>query len=405
MFLDSAIGRWFQGSIMGKLQEAFLRRATIPSGIYSDGHCLYLKVQGKGRSWVFIYTDTEKRRREMGLGGYPAVNLIIARKRAQAARDLLADERDPIAERRAVKIATKAARKTLASVCREFIQAKVEPVSSPNVVARYNGYVANHLNSVGHKAITNIGVAEVEALVKPRWSTPTGPYLRSFLERVIDYATVKGYRERGLNPAAFKGHLEHVLAAVKRVHVSHAAMPWKDVPALMTKLRESNDPAAPALRFTILCGLRQSEGRELRWSDIREDRLVIPAARYKTRREHVVPLSAAAKSIIASMRSLSTVGDTDALVFPGTAKDRTIYAKDFGKLVSKYGADCTVHGFRSSFAVWCVEAGGMDDDIAQRCLGHVVGSAVTRAYQRSDFYEQKKAAFDAWGEFVSAACA
>ena len=37
-----------------------------------------------------------------------------------------------------------------------------------------------------------------------------------------------------------------------------------------------------------------------------------------------------------------------------------------------------------------VEAGGIGDDIAQRVLGHVVGPAVTRAYQRSDFFEAKR---------------
>ena len=37
-----------------------------------------------------------------------------------------------------------------------------------------------------------------------------------------------------------------------------------------------------------------------------------------------------------------------------------------------------------------VEAGGFGDDIAQRVLGHVVGTAVTRAYQRSDFFEAKR---------------
>ena len=59
------------------------------------------------------------------------------------------------------------------------------------------------------------------------------------------------------------------------------------------------------------------------------------------------------------------------------------------------------HGFRTSLAVWGVQAGGFTDDIAQRVLGHVVGNAVSRSYQRSDFFDAKRAALAAWASLTS----
>ena len=154
------------------------------------------------------------------------------------------------------------------------------------------------------KRIDSVTVADIEQLLKPVWHTPTGPYLRSFLERVFDFAMVKGYVPQGLNVARYRGHLEHVLANVKRVTVHHTAMPWAEVPACMERLRERNEPAAAALRFTILTASRQLEVREMRWCEVHEDRWVIPAERYKTRKEHIVPLPPEALNILDAMRPL-----------------------------------------------------------------------------------------------------
>src|SRR5262245_25899725 len=77
-------------------------RGKLLDGIYGDGggSQLYIRVQGKGRSWLFIYLDEAKRRRTMGLGGYPGVSLGSARKKAARARELLGTGVDPIADKR-----------------------------------------------------------------------------------------------------------------------------------------------------------------------------------------------------------------------------------------------------------------------------------------------------------------
>ena len=64
-------------------------------------------------------------------------------------------------------------------------------------------------------------------------------------------------------------------------------------------------PAGPLYRLLLLTGLRLNECARLSWPEVQGDTLVIPAARMKGKpgraREHLVPLSSAAKEIIASL--------------------------------------------------------------------------------------------------------
>ena len=75
-------------------------RALREPGRYSDGNGLHLFIGRTGnRSWVQRVT-IDGRRRDIGLGGYPAVSLKQARRQATLNREAIADGRDPLAERR-----------------------------------------------------------------------------------------------------------------------------------------------------------------------------------------------------------------------------------------------------------------------------------------------------------------
>jgi integrase len=64
-------------------------------------------------------------------------------------------------------------------------------------------------------------------------------------------------------------------------------------------------PAGPVYRMLLLTGLRLNECAQLSWSEIQGDTIVIPAARMKakdaTAVEHLVPITAAMRDIIASL--------------------------------------------------------------------------------------------------------
>ena len=61
-----------------RLTDRQIKNAAKP---LSDGGNLWVYPQGKALNWILRYT-LQGRAREMGLGAYPAVSLVAARKAA-----------------------------------------------------------------------------------------------------------------------------------------------------------------------------------------------------------------------------------------------------------------------------------------------------------------------------------
>ena len=61
----------------------------------------------------------------------------------------------------------------------------------------------------------------------------------------------------------------------------------------------------------------------------------------------------------------------------------------------------TVHGFRSTFRVWVSEATEFHPDVGEKSLSHQVGSAVERAYARSDLLEKRRELLEQWSDYVA----
>ena len=82
-----------------KLSATGVKALRLP-GRHSDGNGLHLFIsRSGGRSWVQRIT-IDGRRRDIGLGGFPAVSLAQARRQAARNREVIAEGRDPLAERR-----------------------------------------------------------------------------------------------------------------------------------------------------------------------------------------------------------------------------------------------------------------------------------------------------------------
>src|ERR1700729_3243614 len=83
----------------------------------------------------------------------------------------------------------------------------------------------------------------------------------------------------------------------------HAAMAYENVAEFIDKLREREAVAAQALEFCILTVARSSEVLGARWKEFDLDRAVwtVPAVRMKAGREHRVPLSGRAISVLKTL--------------------------------------------------------------------------------------------------------
>ena len=201
-------------------------------------------------------------------------------------------------------------------------------------------------------------------------------------ESVLDWATVRGYRE-GENPARWRVHLEKLLPARRKVAAveHHAALPYTELPAFMGDLRQREGVAARALEFLILTAARTGEVLAARWSevDLEGHLWTVPAGRMKGGCEHRVPLS---DSVLAILTGADRRGD---LVFPGQRRGRPLSDMALLMLLRRMGkGDLTAHGFRSTFSDWCAEQTNFPSEVREMALAHAVGDKVEAAYRRGD---------------------
>ncbi len=387
---------------MGKAVKKFSARAvaTIAQpGRHSDGDGLYINVTRSGaRSWLFMWKKDGKRR-EMGLGSAGSVSLARARELASECRAQVAAGLDPI-EARDAAAEIKPEKPTFGAIADALIAAKESEWRNEKHRAQWRVSLMEFAAPLRSRPIDEIDTAEVLAVLTPLWQTrpETASRLRGRIEAVLDAAKAQGHRS-GDNPAAWRGHLSHLLpkrGKLTRGH--HAAMAYRDVPAFIAQLRECNVIAAMALEFCILTATRSGEIYGARWSEIDVEAKVwtLPAARMKAAREHRVPLSARALAI------LEKLGDakTSDYVFPSPRGRKPLSHVSMAKVMHRLQIDgVTVHGFRSAFRDWCGEATSFPRELAEAALAHVAGDATERAYRRGDALEKRRGLMEAWASF------
>lgn len=122
----------------------------------------------------------------------------------------------------------------------------------------------------------------------------------------------------------------------------------------------------------------------------------------KANARHVVPLSGPAIDLLGRARLIGT----GPMVFPSPRNsDRPLRDMTLMKVLHTVGLGekTTVHGFRSSFRTWASECTDADHAVMELCLSHTVGSAVERAYARSDLLEKRRSLMAQWGTFCTTA--
>lgn len=366
---------------------------------------LYLHVNARGaRSWILRVVVGDKRR-DMGLGGYPDIGVADARQKAREARLKIEQGIDPILLRKQAKselMALQATDKTFEQAAGEYIKIHADSWSNDKHRKQWESTLAAYaFPVVGKLSLRDIRQEHILKILEPIWTTKTetATRVRGRMESILDWAKVKGLRS-GENPAAWKGHLDHMLPAPTRLKkVEHlTAVPVREMPDFMIKLRQAAGTAAQALEFLILTAARSGEVRGITWQEVSlEDALwIVPAERMKMKREHRVPLSDRAVSILKSQPRI----DENPLVFPAPRGSQMSDAT-MSAVLKRMGIDATVHGFRSSFRDWCGDYTNYPRDLAEQCLAHGADDPVEAAYRRGDALERRREIMNEWSKFVA----
>lgn len=256
---------------------------------------------------------------------------------------------------------------------------------------------------IGALPVQAIDTGLVLKVLEPIWTDKpeTASRVRKRIERVLDWARVRGYRA-GENPARWKGHLDQLLPARAKVRtvVHHPALPYGELPAFLVQLGEQEGIAARALEFLILTAARTGEVIGARWPEISQaDKTwLVSGERMKAGKEHGVPLSPRALAILKEMHTLRHADD--GFVFPGIKPGKSLSNMAFLMLLRRMGRDdATPHGFRSSFRDWCAERTNIPAEVAEMALAHTVSDKTVAAYNRSDLFEKRRRLMQQWSTF------
>jgi integrase len=387
-----------------ELQALAVSRIKTPGLHFVGGVSgLALQVSPSGaRSWI-LRARIGGKARDMGFGGFPDVTLASARDAARVARAKIKAGTDPIEEGRAARSILAAARAsalTFEQCAEAYIAVKESEWKNGKHTKQWRSTLVTYAFPViGKLLVRDIEQAHVLRVLEPIWTTKTetASRLRGRIESVLDWATVRGYRQ-GDNPARWKGHLDMLLATPGKIAKveHHAAMPYVELGAFMVELRKQDGMGARALEFAILTSARSGEVRGATWQEVDLGASVwtIPVERMKMKREHRVPLS---DESIALLKGMPNIGGTD-LIFPNT-KGTVLSDMTLTAVLRRMGKSVTAHGFRSTFRDWTSERTSYPRDVCEMALAHTIADKVEAAYRRGDLFEKRTRLMRDWAKF------
>lgn len=389
----------------------------------SDGAGLVLDVRPTGAGWWRLRYWLGGKERMLSLGTYPDTSLAQARVKRDEARRLVAEGQDPSAVRQEAKAETQRRQEA-----ERLADAGLPPVGSFEAVAReWLARVHQVKVSPGHAERTRIrleqdafpwigrqAIAEVEApellkvlrRVEGRGAIETAHRLKDACGQVFRYGIASGFCSR--NPAA---DLRDALQPVQTRHHAAIVEPGQ-VGKLLRDMHDYQGHAVTraALSLSALLLLRPGELRHMEWAwlDLEAAMLTVPAEVMKRRKEdkadgppHLVPLAAQAVAILSELQALTGAGR---YVFPALTSSKRCMSENTVRSALRrlgYGnEDMTAHGFRATARTMIAERLGIGAEVIEAQLAHAVADSLGRAYNRTQYLDQRRAMMQAWADYL-----
>jgi integrase len=358
--------------------------------------------EGGSKVWVVQY-DVGGRARRMTLG---AIEALDAGKARATAKDVLAAVRlgrDPAAEKHTARVRTSETFGALLPRYLEHQRAKLKPRSFQEV----DRHLVLHVHPLHARAVDAIdqrGAAIMLAKIAENNGPAAANRTRASVSAYFSWLMKEGLASSNpfanTNKAAENASRDRTPTDGELAEIWHAC--------------EDNQYGA-IVRLLMLCGARRDEIAGLRWSEVNVDDALItlPPTRTKGRREHEIPLSAAALAIVEAQPRRDVRdhifgrgegGFSDYSSSKSELDARILEARQAamkkGKAVPMPA--WTLHDFRRAMSTTMHERLGVAPHVVEACLGHsgVFRSGVASVYNRASYRIEKKQALGLWGEHL-----
>lgn len=387
------------------------------------------------RSWI-QRISIEGRQRELGLGSYPVVSLREARQRANDNKAKVLAGKNPLGEKHKRRQKQREERRlsiTFEQLMNEYFVERLAISGARNpeskIAKEKNQIIKYAIPFIGQEVIQNISPTMIASLLRPIWLTMPETAMRV---RLHTYAILRLAKARqlysGENPADLETLKDLLPKPVsRRSELKHRkqsgnqpALQLGDCTRFWALIQSQELLSDRAIEFQILTATRPFEARSARWEDIdiKQKIWTIPAESMKMGIAHRVPLSTTSLDILSSLPKNSKY------VFASKSADGFISDTAMRKRISNvntldidnggggfYDTNeldansspriATLHGMRSTFAVWAREVNKYSKEIVDKCLAHKEVNRVTAAYQRTDLIEQRTIIMEEWAKYLT----
>lgn len=372
----------------------------------ADGMGMFLLVTpAGGKLWRLKYR-IDSREKLLAMGSYPEVSLADARKRREAARELIAAGKDPSREKQRAKVRSRdQAENTFTAIAAEYCHKRRRDghkAWAPATAVRSEYLLSLLTPSIGRMPVNDIEPADVLAAIRKiekKGNLESARRTLQLASAVFRYAVatarLKSDPTRDLRGALTAPTVTHYGAITdpKRVGELLRAIDGYEGAGL-TQL---------ALKLAPHVFVRPGELRHAEWSDIDLNGAlwVIPAEKMKMRKAHHVPLST---QVIDIFREIQRVTGPVGYVFPSMrtrARPMSENTINAGLRRLGYSSDeMTAHGFRAMASTLLNESGKWNPDAIERALAHGDSDKVRAAYHRGAHWDERVKMAQWWSDYL-----
>lgn len=382
----------------------------------SDGGGLLLEIDpagGKYWLWRHRYPPTKDgKQQDYRIGTYPKISLKKARQIKDEQRQrMLLNGINPCVAKRQEKIelfSIQQALTTFETVALDWHTNKAAGTWSTrhtdDVLLKLQKDILPALGGQAIKQITTQDCLAVLRSIEKRGSPEQAKRTLGVISQVFDYATALGFCP--FNPAlSLKRH-----APVKQTVEHFPCIAWNELPELLEAIEKNPGGADQltlnGLRLLMLTFVRTTELIAADWSEINlaEKVWTIPAERMKgkrgSRKEHLVPLS---NQAIEALKCLQAITGPKGLIMK-SIRTKTGYISNntLNMALKRMGFDQRMcgHGFRALALTNIQEHLKIDLRIVDRQLAHIEKNKVTAAYNRAEYWEERKVMMQKWADLI-----
>lgn len=392
------------------LTNTEVERAKIKDKDYKlmDGQGLFLLVKANGsKLWRFNYYKPfthPPKRTEVSLGKYSDISLAQARKVRDEYLALLAQEIDPQIHRQAIIdeeiFKRENTLRLVAEKWREKKSLEVQPKTMEKNWARLENHLFNKLGDVAISAITPQMVIKTVEPLKERGVSDTLHRVIRLLNEVLNFAVNMGLIEfnKCVNvSSSFSVHTSENTPTIRP----------ERLPEFLADLNNGNNSAQVKMliKWQLLTIVRAKEAASAEWQEIDFDKKIwtIPAEKMKGgKRSHIVPLSRQAITLLERMKRIT--GQSRFIFQSETKPQQAMNPQTANNVIKKlaggkYKGVLKGHGLRAIASTYLNEQ-LINYDVVEACLSHIIADQTRKAYNRSDYLEQRVEVMQLWADYI-----